>query len=281
MWCLNFYPDPVMEVTVHCKSGAPKLQVGERASLLSWNIQYAASRNYHFWYDGGDAVHVKERHVHETLGRLAKVISARSPQILLLQEVDRDSARTHRIDQLPALVRANAARCWASTTYHRSRYVPAPLSHPLGRVDMHLATTSTFKMSRAQRHALPQLDEFFVRKAFNLKRAILEVHLPIKGKKQPLVLLNTHLSAFSFGDGTLNRQVQKILSRIQKLDDLGAPWILAGDFNMIPPGEDPARLGGEAHHYSDKKNPLVRLFKRFQVDTPLEEYKKKPSQYYT
>jgi len=75
-----------------------------------------------------------------------------------------------------------------------------------------------------------------------------------------VALLNTHLSAFSRGDGTLPRQVEQIQQRLAELDREGVPWILAGDFNMLPPGDAPARLGEDAPLYADAGNPIAALF---------------------
>jgi len=280
-WCLNFHPDPSMEVVVHCKGSGSSLQPGEKFSLLAWNIQYGASRKYHFWYDGGDAVRVKKGDVYKTLESISETIAKNRPDILCLQEVDRNSSRTHGIDQLPQLLKTGPMHCSASSTYHRSRYVPVPIKSPLGRVDMHLVTASTYPISSSVRYALPQLDEFFIRRAFNLKRALLETRIPITGRKKHLVVLNTHLSAFSYGDGTLSRQIKVIEKRIEEIESEGSPWILTGDFNMIPPGEDPSRLGPDAHYYSEKRNPLKTLFKHYQPGVTLQTYRENPALFYT
>lgn len=281
VWCLNFFPDSVMTAEVTCRGQAETLEPGQRFKLLNWNIQYGAGRNYHFFYDGGSAVQVRRSDVTRTMDAVAKLLRKEAPHIVLLQEVDRDSARTHRVDQLKRISSLGHWKCWTSTPYHRSRYVPVPMGNPMGRVDMHLAAFSRFKMDRAKRRALPMLKENFVRRAFNLKRAILEAAVPIKGRKQPLMLLNVHLSAFSFGDGTLDRQTDLIIKRLEALDKSKTPWILAGDFNMIPPGTDPASFGKERRYYADSKNPIQRLYAKARPALPLDIYRKSKERYYT
>lgn len=291
VYSLNDWPAPLERVTVRCDGPGRRraLRPGERVRLLSWNLQFGASRRYHFFYDGGRAVYADWRVVHETLDAMARVLRAARPDMLLLQEVDRDAARTARIDELawlrqglaaPALPplpgAAGAAHaevappplripCWASTRYHRSRYVPVPLHRPMGRVDMHLATGSRFRAAWGLRRALPLLREPAWRRAFNLKRAILEVALPVQGRAAPLMLLNTHLSAFSRGDGTPARQIQVILARLRELDARSIPWILAGDFNLLPPGDRPERLSQDAGLYEGTAthNPLAPLYHRY------------------
>ena len=280
---LNYFPKPLEKAPVWCAGPASEatLRPGQRFTVLSWNLQYAAGRSYHFFYDGGKAVHASRPKVEQTLGEIGGLLTAHRPDVLLLQEVDRDSARTARIDELARLRRLGHWSCWTSVPYHRSRYVPAPFGNALGRVDMHLATAARYRLAWARRHALPQLNEWFVRRAFNLKRAILEAAIPLEGHPRPLVLLNTHLSAFSYGDGTLERQVDVILKRLAELDARGFPWILAGDFNMLPPGESAQRLGSEAKYYAGADSPLIRLTQRHRTAVSPAAYQKNPSAYFT
>ena len=279
--CLNYFPKPLEKVSVRCTGPSVSLRPGQRFKVLSWNLQYSAGRSYHFFYDGGKDVHASRARVEQTLGEIDKVLSDWRPDILLLQEVDRDSARTARIDQLAHLRKRGHGACWASAPYHRSRYVPVPLGNALGRVDMHLATGARYRVSWSRRHALPMLNEWFARRAFNLKRAILEAAIPLEGHPRPLVVLNTHLSAFSYGDGTLERQVKVILKRLAELDARGFPWILSGDFNMLPPGESGKRLGLEAKYYAETSSPLSELTDLYRTAVSPKAYKADPERYYT
>lgn len=281
MRCLNYFPKPLEKVRVSCFRKPDTLRPGQRFTVLSWNLQYSAGRSYHFFYDGGKDVHASKPKVEQTLGEIQEVLNAEKPDVLLLQEVDRDSARTARIDQLARLRRPGRMSCWTSTPYHRSRYVPAPFGNALGRVDMHLATAARYRIDWARRHALPMLNEWFGRRAFNLKRAILETAVRVEGHPRPLILLNTHLSAFSYGDGTLERQVAVISKRLDQLNARGFPWILAGDFNMLPPGESAKRLGAEAKYYAGAKSPLHKLTQRHRTAVSAEAYRKDPSAYFT
>ncbi len=281
--CLNYFPKKLEKGPVWCTGTKATLRPGQRFSVLSWNLQFGAGRSYHFFYDGGKAVHASRDKVEQTLGDISGLLTTHRPDVLLLQEVDRDSARTARIDELARLRRLGHWACWTSAPYHRSRYVPAPFGNALGRVDMHLATASRYRISWSRRHALPQLNEWFGRRAFNLKRAILETAVDLAGSPRPLVLLNTHLSAFSYGDGTLERQVDVIRKRLDQLDARGFPWILAGDFNMLPPGESVHRLGlgDEAKYYAEADSPLSRLAGRHRLAVSPEAYRKDPSRYFT
>lgn len=256
----TFHPPWIQDLRVEGSDSAPTLVPGAPLTVLVWNLQYGASRKHHFFYDGGDAVSVPESDVRETVAAIAAVLADQDADLLLLQEIDRDSARTRRIDELAELLAALPYPAWVATPYHKVAYVPHPPGNHLGRVDMALGTLSRVRIDGATRIQLPLLREPFYRRAFNLKRAVLETTIPLAGDRPPLVALNTHLSAFSFGDGTLEAQIRRIDERLTELDEAGSPWILGGDFNLLPPGDDPSRLGQDAGYYADDNNPIEILF---------------------
>lgn len=251
---LNYQPDAREHLKPECIRPGATLKSGDQFSVLSWNLQFAGSREEAFFYDGGEAVHVPLERVTKTTEAIAAFIKSQSPDLVFLQEVDRDSARTARIDQLQAYLGAGDWACWSSTPYHRSRYVPHPSPDHLGRIDMHLAILSRFSLEAGERIALPGLSEGWLRKQFNLKRALQWVELPVEGG-DPIRLGNTHLSAFSNGDGTLGHQV----AVLQAWMSVGASWLLAGDMNLLPPGDDPVRFGDPEPGYTDDPNPVLGL----------------------
>ncbi len=253
---LSYEPGPVAPARVVQERPAEPLRPGQRFTVLSWNLQFAGTREHHFFYDGGRAVSVPPEDVERALGAMREVLAEVRPDIALLQEVDRGADRTGRRDQLHPLFTAPGApwTCWLSAPYHRSIYVPAPPHEPLGRVDTHLAIFSRFALRAGERLDLPRLDEPRIRQAFNLKRALLWAELPVAGEA-PLRIGDTHLSAFSRGDGTLHRQVAAV-DRWMGRDER---FVLAGDFNLLPPGDDPGRLEAEGELYADEQNPMEAL----------------------
>ncbi len=241
----------------------PALRVGEPLVVVSWNIQFSGSRKHHFFYDGGRAVHVPDADVAETVDAVAAALAAMAPDLTLLQEVDRDSTRTGRRDQLRAYLDRLPPSRWAAAPYFRAPFVPAPSHQPMGRVDMSLATLSRRGLTAATRTQLPLLDEPRLRQMFNLKRALLTAEVPIEGSPLPLQVANTHLSAFSHGDGTLAKQVA-VLRAWMASHPPEQPWILAGDLNLLPPGDDPHRLSTESALYADTHNPIEAILPAFQ-----------------
>ena len=251
-------PPPEHPLEVSCQEPAEPLAAGRPFTLVSWNIQFCGSRQLHFFYDGGEAVDVPPDLARSTLEGVVRVLAQAAPDLLAIQEIDRDSARTGHVDQGAAIREGIGLACWVTAPYHRSVFVPHPLPNALGAVDMHLGLYARAPLSGAIRTQLPLLREPWYRRAFNLKRAILTADVPVAGAEQPLALATVHLSAFSYGDGTLARQVDAIEAWIRARAP-GQPWILAGDLNLLPPGDDPARLGADAACYSDPGSPIGRL----------------------
>lgn len=259
---LEFDPESTMRVDVHNQRPSQALPLNESLTLLSWNIQFAGSRKHHFFYDGGRAVHVPKEDVLSTLDSITQVFKEIDADILLIQEVDRHTDRTANIDELEHLRGYTLGINWASTPYHKVPYVPHPSFEPMGRVNLHLSILSKYRLLDATRTQLSLLQEPRWRQYFNLKRAILETRMPIGTGQQHLIVANTHLSAFSHGDGTLSKQIATIKAWMDK-QPAGQPWILAGDFNLLPPNDTPNRLGDDALLYADSSNPIVEIYNNY------------------
>ncbi|MFT5454887.1 MAG: endonuclease/exonuclease/phosphatase family metal-dependent hydrolase [Myxococcota bacterium] len=258
---------------------APALVRDRPIKVLSWNVQFSAGRANEFFYDGGTAVSVTDAEVEATLAGLVSVIQRHDPDIVVLQEVDRGSRRTGYGDQYIQLLEALGYPSHASTPYHRAPYVPAPGHEHMGRVDMHLAVFSRYALASGTRHQLSLIDEPWWRQLFNLRRALMEVHVPIAGGGE-LVLLNTHLSAFSGGDGTLSKQIGQLQERMEALGH--TPYVLAGDLNALPPGDDRLRLPERDQAlYEPETWPVAPLFEIATPAVPLTELRADPQPWRT
>lgn len=250
------------EATVVSAGAAQPLEVNTTFTVLSWNLQFGAGRKREFFYDGGPAVHVPEADVRATMAKMREALAGAGPDIALLQEVDRNCKRTAYIDQLPAYVQGARAASYVSVPYHRSPFVPKPLTNPLGRVDMHLAILSRALLTHAVRRQLALKQTLRLVQVFDLKRALLTAEVEVAGLDKPLKIAVTHLDAFSYGDGTLSKQVAA-LEEWMASHAPDQPWILAGDFNLLPPSDSPDRLNESRPLYTDAKNPMERLIPRF------------------
>lgn len=277
---LLWFPEDVEPAELVCPADAPPAPAGATLKVLVWNVQFGASRKHRFFYDGGEAVFVPNDDVTLTLDRIDEVVRTYQPDLILWQELDRDSDRTGRVDQLTELLRRTPYPCYASTPYHRVGYVPHPSHQHLGKVDMHLAVFSRYALTGATRVQLPLLDEPWWRQLFNLRRALLDVRVALAGGGE-LTVFNTHLSAFSNGDGTLDKQFAVLDRYLGQAEASRSAWLLGGDLNTLAPGDDPARLGEEAIAYSDASNPVQRLYDRYRPAVPAEQHQADPQRWRT
>ncbi|MHC5058986.1 MAG: endonuclease/exonuclease/phosphatase family protein [Planctomycetota bacterium] len=88
--------------------------------VMTWNIAYAHGPGSE---GKGYAIRPKDESA-ERLDRIGKAIRDSNADVVLLQEVDFDSERSHRVDQLEALALAASFRYAAPAVSWRARYVP-------------------------------------------------------------------------------------------------------------------------------------------------------------
>ncbi|ORU92425.1 MAG: endonuclease [Cycloclasticus sp. symbiont of Bathymodiolus heckerae] len=238
VWFSTFHPEPIQQEGVHCTADAPTLNPGQSIKLYNQNVQFMAGKNYVFFYDVADSKGPDERpstaDISKTLHVLAEHIKQQDPDIILLQEVDDGAKRTDHADQLAQLLALlpNNYACHASSLYWKADYVPHPKI--MGAVGTKLSVISKYKITAATRLQLSLIPQDPINQLFNFKRALLDVRLPVKGSND-LAILNTHLSAFSKGTNTLQKQITQIDTHLTSLSVNSIPWVIGGDFNLLPP----------------------------------------------
>lgn len=261
----NYHPAQIEKEDVVCPASAPELKPGQKLKIMNWNVQYMAGKNYTFFYDVLDGSGKDERPSPEdiaiTLKEVARIINAENPDILNIQEIDDGSKRTDYADQLKLLLPMISPEysCFADAFYHKSLWIPHP--HIKGAVGMKLATLSRYKITAATRHQLALIPSNVIMQQFNLKRAILEVRIPVTGARD-FIVMNTHLDAFSQGTNTMELQVEEARELLRKATSEGHPWILSGDFNLLPPGGYELVSESERAYYKPETE-LASLYKEF------------------
>jgi endonuclease/exonuclease/phosphatase family metal-dependent hydrolase len=240
VWALTYHPPAVEPAAVVCAPDAPAVPPDRPLKVMTWNVQFMAGKGYVFFYDlpagNGPDERPSPGAIAHTLDEVARVVRAEPPDVLLLQEVDDGAGRTDRQDELAGLLQRLPAdyACHAQAWYWKAAYVPHPRIH--GPVGMKLAVVSRYRIDRATRYSLPGSESRDLLGAqFNLKRALLEAWLPLAGGGE-LAVLDTHLAAFAQGSDTLERQVRFLAERLDALERGGHPWLIGGDFNLLPPG---------------------------------------------
>ncbi len=263
----NYQPSEVEEMDIVCDAKTPSLTQGATIKVLSWNVQYMAGKNYVFFYDkldgSGKDSRPSRQDIAITFDEVARIIKAENPDIILIQEVDENSKRTDYENQVKILKDKISSEygCYTSAFYHKSTFVPHPMI--MGSVGLKMATYSKYKMTKSTRHQLEKIPTNIIMQQYNLKRAVLETQISIEGSDKPLTVFNTHLDAFAQGYDTMEKQVKEIKELLDSKTKGNIPWLIGGDFNLLPPGEAYARLDDDEKAYFQKETELKKIFQDY------------------
>ena len=219
---------PVDSTSLH------NVSTGQELSVLNWNIGYGGlGKSEDFFMDGGKKSRPDNKDVVLSyLNGIRRTIDEQAPDLVLLQEVDSDSARTYSIDERDLL--NGGMSCEAYALNYACPFVPVPMP-PIGKVHSGLYTmTNGLAMDRAERIALPCPFSWPLRIA-NLKRCLLVSYLPVEGSDRQLVLVNLHLEAYDDGEGKI-AQTNQLRDFIESEYAKGNYVIAGGDFNQVFPG---------------------------------------------
>lgn len=222
----------VAETEIH---GEASLETGQTLKILSWNTGYAGlDANADFFMDGGTKVKPdSQTTVENNMAAIADFIHQGNYDICLLQEVDRNSARTENTDEL-SFYSEETGYGWVYAANYRCNFVPYPLP-PIGKVESGITTMSNLLMpENAERISLPCPFSWPVRAA-NLKRCLLVSRYSIEGTDKELVTVNLHLEAYDDGAGK-EAQAKALMELLQKEYEKGNYVIAGGDFNQSFPG---------------------------------------------
>jgi len=237
IYSITFHPKPLEAASLVCPSTTPQLSSGQTIKVLNYNVQYFAGKDYIFYYDveneAGPDTRPSPQAIVDTAESISALILDADPDILLLQEVHEGAKATDFQNQTDLLLSQlnNKYPCYSETFYWKADFVPHPSI--MGSVGMKLVTLSKYKIESAQRQQLSLMPTDPVTQAFNLKRAILTSEFPVEGG-QKFIAMNTHLDAFSQGMNTMELQVDEVHSLLSSTQH---PWVIGGDFNLLPPGQ--------------------------------------------
>ena len=287
LWARSWSPADVEPAGVACSEEAPRWPTDSPLKVMSYNVQYMASKNYVFFYDvdvdNPERVAAVEEagktlasapakeDIFWTLDRVAEIIKREDPDIVLLQEVNGgDDSRTHYTDQAKELLSrlpGDLYPCQSDTSYWKAEMI----FHPdvLGPVDMKLLTLSKYRITRSLRHQLPRKRRNFLVTPFHFQRALLESHIATD-TEQSVALINTHFDAWGAGTGVMERQVEKTEALLRSLDSAQVPWIMGGDLNLLPPDNNRQRqriLAAATGSYDERP----------QIETLYDNYRAIPS----
>ncbi len=216
--------------------GGKNVRLDKSIRLMSWNIGYGAlGDNADFFMDGGKMVNTatKER-VRYNLDGMIDRIDEVNPDILLIQEMDRNSTRSHFVDEYKYIQQnSNSYVVKNQSTFaynYKVSFVPYPIP-PIGKVEAGLATYSAFKISEANRVKLPSSFKWPM-SVGNLKRCLEVTRMPIENSEKDFVLINLHLEAYDSGEGKI-AQTNMLKELLKEELDKGNYVIAGGDFNQV------------------------------------------------
>ncbi len=274
LWFGNYHPATVEQTTVTCPSSAPKLEAGQPLKVLTWNVQTMSGKNYVFWSDlpnndGPDEKPSKED-ITAAFSEAVRVIKDEDPAIVLIQEIDDGAERTYYEDQLARLSGLLPEYpCQASAFDWKSAYVPHPRIH--GSVGWKVAILSKYQINSADRIQLSVAKGDFISDQFKIKPAILKAVMPLAGGGE-FAAMTLHLDLYVPGTDTKDVQLAEIEEVVAALDSAGTPWLLGGDFNLLPPDDEAYNRLLPAHQKSyNPQSEIKYLFDRHQAVPSMEE----------
>ncbi len=203
-------------------------------TLLTWNIGYGGlGAEADFFYDGGKMVTSPKEDVVKNNAGISEFLSQnRDADFIFLQEADRSSKRSWKIDQVEQFANTLPQFCYAFTPNFDVKWFPFPFTNPIGKVFGGLVTYSKYAPVESKRIAIPNITDF-PRRLFYLQRCLLMQRYNLPSGKQ-LVLVNAHFEAYDKGEvkkGEMEMAKKILTDEYAK----GNYVILGGDWNIAPP----------------------------------------------
>lgn len=211
-----------------------EIDSSKQLNLLTWNMGYGAldEREDCYWDGGAGVDGESEQTVKENIDALKAEIKQLDPDVFFIQEMDVNSKRSYKIDELSAFKDTFGEADYNSTFARnfKAGFVPLPLYNPTGKVEAGIATFSKYSINEASRVQLP-CPFSWPMSTVNLKRCLLVNRLPIANSDKEVVLINLHLESYDNGEGKA-KQLAMLMDFMQEEYNKGNYVIAGGDFNQ-------------------------------------------------
>ena len=233
----------------------------EILTVVVWNMAWA----YGMGADGTGGAK-PPAHFGRTLDSMGRLLARMNPDLVLLQEVDFASDRSHRTNQAERLARQCGLSYIAPAVSWAANYVPFPYWPPadhFGHMMSGGAVLSRYPLGRNNVELLqkPTRNPWWYN-LFYLFRYVQQVE--VEAPMGALTVVNAHLEAYD-PDNRLN-QAHRVREILEGAD---SAIVFGGDLNSPPP-ESPQRHGyadePDTDHRSDDTVQIVRSAKTV-IDT--------------
>ncbi|MBK6994309.1 MAG: endonuclease/exonuclease/phosphatase family protein [Lewinellaceae bacterium] len=245
-WLSDWQPEAAPTTLPFDQVSSDKMLTDSVFTFVTWNVGFGglgAESDFFYddegiWYSGSSMTQTPRNLVEKNLaGALGFFQQYRdSVDFFLLQEVDIESDRSHRIMQYDAYQKSLPGFMADFALNYKCDRVPIPLLEPwnaYGAVLSGLATFSRFQPVEATRHQLPGHYPMPDR-IFQLDRCAALHRYPTTRNKE-LVIINLHNSAYDPGDKIKAIQLPYLRDLAQAEYAKGNYVILGGDWNQCPP----------------------------------------------
>ncbi len=214
-------------------------------TLLTWNLGYAGlDQNMDFFKDGGTKVITPKDKCLDNISAIGNFLKMNDTiDFILLQEVDRKSKRSYRIDEYQGLSEKLAGHYPFFAKNYDVFFVPVPPAKPMGKVLSGIAIYSKYIPASSTRYSLPG-DFGFPTRLFYLDRCFMVNRYKIENGRE-LVIINTHNEAFDEGGTIRKAQMESLREFVQNEYKTGNYVITGGDWNQYPPDFKPAFSGNK------------------------------------
>ena len=217
-------------LTVEGKSQQTVIQTGQEYTAITYNIGFGAyTPDFTFFMDGGTQSWAKSKEsVLHCINADIALLQEQKADILLLQEVDFNSTRSHHVDEVQMIRDAFGEMSSTLAVNYHSAFLFYPLYQPHGASNAGLLTMSNTQITDGLRRSLPIAES--LSRFIDLDRCYAVNRIRTDNDKE-LVVFNVHTSAYGTNGDLQQQQLSKLFADMQQEYEKGNYVLCAGDFN--------------------------------------------------
>ena len=211
-------------------SKTKRVYAGDTITAVTYSVGYGIhDSSYDCVFEGGKTGKASDQAtVESNIDAVVTNIKALNPDVILLQEVDRSSARSYNLDE-PEMIKTGL-KMYNSVfaENHVCKYHPTGLS---GKINSGIQTLSKLHyLDTAERISLPDSDKWPY-KTVSMKECMLVQRVEVEDSTKQLVIINVHLT-----ESEMNLDQYKELAKFMQLEFAKGNYVIAGgNFSAMLP----------------------------------------------